>query len=105
MSRRVLRALLGVLSVLAVLAGPGTREAAAQAAPPSRLLVQRFESVGVSEKLSRSLEEAVVLDVGQRKGMKVVSPAEMEQTCSLRAPRRSSVATISTSAWWRFAGS
>jgi TolB-like protein len=49
-------------------------------AEPQRLLVQRFEALAVEDKLARSLEEAVVLQLGRREGISVVTPAEMEQT-------------------------
>lgn len=45
-----------------------------------RLLVQRVESVGVDTKFARSLEEAIVLEVGKRSDVSVVTAAEMEQT-------------------------
>lgn len=50
-----------------------------------RWLVQRIEAVGADPKLAGSLEEAVVLDIGQREGVQVVSPAEMEQTVEAAA--------------------
>jgi TolB-like protein len=45
-----------------------------------RWLVQRIEAVAVDAALARSVEEAVVLQVGKREGLTVVSPAELEQT-------------------------
>jgi len=62
-----------------------TLHAQAAGAAPQRLLVQRIEAVGVDTKLARSLEEAVVLDIGKRAEIDVVSPAEMEQTVEAAA--------------------
>lgn len=42
-----------------------------------KLLVQKVESAGVEEAFARSLEEALVLDVGGREGVSVVTSAEM----------------------------
>src|SRR5690349_2883914 len=66
---------------------PAAVPAPAPAAPVAaqRWLVQRIEAVGADPKLARSLEEAVVLDIGQRDGIAVVSPAEMEQTVEAAA--------------------
>ena len=49
-------------------------------APSQRWLVQRIEALAVDAALARSVEEAVVLQVGKREGITVVSPAELEQT-------------------------
>lgn len=47
---------------------------------PQRLLMQRLEPVGVPETIARSLEEALVFELGRREAIEVVSPAELEQT-------------------------
>lgn len=54
--------------------------AQASAASARRLLVQRIEAVGVDARLARSLEEALLFELGARKGLTIVSPAELEQT-------------------------
>ena len=58
------------------------RAAGAQATTTGdrRVLVQRIEAVGVDARLARSLEEALLFELGGRKGLAVVSPAELEQT-------------------------
>lgn len=56
------------------------RARAQEPAERERLLVQRLEAVGVADALARSVEEAVILHLGKRPGVNVVSPAEMEQT-------------------------
>jgi TolB-like protein len=70
-----------------VASAPAVASSPAPAAPVAtqRWLVQRIEAVGADPKLARSLEEAVVLDIGQREGIAVVSPAEMEQTVEAAA--------------------
>jgi TolB-like protein len=47
-----------------------------------RVLVQRVKAVGVDTKLARMIEEALVLELGSHRGVRVVSPAELEQTVS-----------------------
>ncbi len=60
---------------------------AARAAPPADVataprsyLVQRFGSAGSKPDEARMLEEALVLELGHRQGIHVVTPAELEQT-------------------------
>jgi TolB-like protein len=57
-----------------------TQPAAATQAGPLKILVQRVEPVGVEADLARSLEESVVLNLGRRDGVQVVTSAELEQT-------------------------
>ena len=45
-----------------------------------RVLVQRVEPIGVDKELARSVEESLVFELGKRKAIEVVSPAELEQT-------------------------
>jgi TolB-like protein len=52
---------------------------AAQSEVP-RLLVQRVEAVGVDVRIARSVEEAVVFELGRRSSIEVLSPAELQQT-------------------------
>jgi TolB-like protein len=54
--------------------------------PPAaaeRWLVQRLEAAAEDAALARSVEESVVLHIGKRSGITVVSPAEMEQTLKM----------------------
>ncbi len=53
---------------------------AAKPDTPKKLLVQRIDAVGVDPSFAVSIEEAVVLNIGQRQGYSVVTPAELEQT-------------------------
>jgi hypothetical protein len=50
------------------------------AASKVRVLVQRFEAVGVEAAAAAAVEEAVVLEAGKREGVSVVTSAELEQT-------------------------
>jgi len=43
-----------------------------------KLLVQKVEAAGVEEAFAKSLEEALVLDIGGREGISVVTSAEMQ---------------------------
>ena len=45
-----------------------------------KLLVQKIEAIDVEEALAKSLEEAIVLDIGNREGFSVVTSAEMLTT-------------------------
>ncbi len=45
-----------------------------------KLLVDKIEAVEVEEAFARSLEEALVLDIGKREGFSVVTSAEMSAT-------------------------
>lgn len=45
-----------------------------------KLLVDKIEAVEVEEAFARSLEEAIVLDIGKREGFSVVTSAEMSAT-------------------------
>jgi TolB-like protein len=44
----------------------------------TKILIQKIEAVDVDESLARSLEEAIVLDVGNRENVAVVTSAELE---------------------------
>ncbi|HKU39392.1 MAG TPA: hypothetical protein VJR89_14640, partial [Polyangiales bacterium] len=52
-------------------------------AAPIRVLVQRVEAVSGEAQLARSLEEALVFELGRRAAFEVVSPAELEETVKL----------------------
>lgn len=59
-----------------------------EAAQSKKLLVQKVEAAGVEEAFARSLEEALVLDIGGREGISVVTSAEMQsvvKTVQLKA--------------------
>jgi len=59
-----------------------------EAVQSKKLLVQKVEAAGVEEAFARSLEEALVLDIGGREGISVVTSAEMQsvvKTVQLKA--------------------
>ena len=58
-----------------------------QEKPVTRLLVQQVEAMEVSEAVAKSIEEAIVFDIGNRKGFSVVTSAEMNATVSFSAER------------------
>ncbi len=47
-------------------------------ASPRRILVQKIEAVDVDDALARSLEESLVLDIGNRENVSVVTSAELQ---------------------------
>jgi len=49
-----------------------------QAGEPKKLLVQRIAGVEVDEAITRTVEETIVLNIGNRAGYSVVTAAEME---------------------------
>ena len=65
-------------SLLALLTLP-----AAVHAEPLRILVRRVEAVDVRADVARRVEDSIVFELGRRKTVEVVSPAEMEQTLEL----------------------
>ena len=63
------------LLIVCVVADPASAQSTDR-----RVLVQRLQPVGVEAALARTLEEALTLELGGRKGITVVSSAELEQT-------------------------
>ncbi len=59
-------------------AAPALVAAPAPAGEPKKLLVQRITGVEVDEALTRTVEETIVLNIGNRAGYSVVTAAEME---------------------------
>jgi len=52
-----------------------------------RLLVQRITGVEVDASITRTVEEAIVFDIGRRKGFSVVTSAEMETAIEFAGQR------------------
>ena len=61
---------------------PGSVNDSAAASPTEarKLLVDKIEGVDVDEAFAKSIEEALVLDIGKREGFSVVTSAEMTAT-------------------------
>lgn len=74
--------LLSVAVALCAAEVPGSVNDPAAASPAAarKLLVDKIEAIEVEEAFARSLEEAIVLDIGRREGFSVVTSAEMGAT-------------------------
>jgi len=77
-----------ILSIICLLfvssiAGEEKKSSAAEdskISSPKKFLVQKIEAVDVEKAAAKSIEEAIVFDIGKRKGYSVVTSAELEQT-------------------------
>ena len=76
------RALIALLALLMGVSHVARAEEPAGLAENS-FLVQRLGTAGIEAEQARGLEESLVLALGRRQGVRVVTPAELEQTLQL----------------------